>query len=344
MPKFNFYDDYSEGAHPRILQALQESNLQQELGYGRDQFSNKARRQILKFIGNEKSAVCFVSGGTQANLIVLAALLKPYESVIAANTAHINVHEAGAIEATGHKINVVPTTGGKLTPRLVEKVLAEHKDEHMVLPRVVFISNSTEVGTVYSKEELQALSAFCRKNRLYLYLDGARLGAALCAKNSGLLPQDLGKLVDVFYIGGTKNGALLGEAIVINNRELQPNFAWHLKQRGALLAKGRVLGIQFQELFRDNLYLDLAKQANVMAEELAAGIRKLGYKFLVESTSNQIFPILPRKVIKILEPNYGFYVWKEIDQSSSAIRLVTSWATNKENIHDFLTDLAKASK
>lgn len=336
----SFYNDYSEGAHPRILEALGRSNLTQETGYGVDQHSLEAAYLIRNRIKNPNAAVHFVSGGTQANLIVLAAMLgKPYEAVIAAKTAHINVHEAGAIEATGHKIVTADSKDGKIKADQVVEAVKFHSDEHMVKPKVVFISDATELGTVYTTQELEGLSRVCKENNLYLYLDGARLGSALTAKDSDITLPELSGLVDTFYIGGTKNGALLGEAIVINNPALQDDFRYHLKQRGALLAKGRILGIQFQELFRDDLYFDLAKHANQMAGQLTERISSAGYKFLTESSTNQIFPIMPNNVIDRLKEKYGFYVWSEIDSENSAIRLVTSWATPEEAVAKFLQDL-----
>jgi len=339
--KYLFLNDYSEGAHPRILRALADVNLRQELGYGEDAFCLKAVELIRKKIGNRNADIHFVSGGTQANLVVLGSILKPHESVIAAASAHINVHEAGAIEATGHKIHVVNSSDGKLTTQAIQEVVNEHNNEHMVKPRVVFISNATEVGTIYNKKELKVISDVCQQNHLYLYLDGARLGSALASTKSDLNLSEISKFVDVFYIGGTKNGALLGEAIVINNPELKKEFRYHLKQHGALLAKGRVLGVQFLELFKDNLYFQLAEHANKMADNLTRGIKGMGYKFLTESSTNQIFPILPNLIIKKMEKKYGFYVWTKVDGKNSAIRLVASWATDPGAIDEFLSDLKR---
>ncbi|MEK7672398.1 MAG: low specificity L-threonine aldolase [Patescibacteria group bacterium] len=339
MYKYSFFNDYSEGAHPKVLELLTKTNFDQESGYGEDDLTSKAAKLIKKIIKNEKAEVHFVSAGTQANLIVLASILKPYESVIAAKTGHINVHEAGAVEATGHKINLVESSDAKVTVERLQEVLSGHGDEHMVKPRVVYISNSTELGTVYYKKELKAISDFCRKNGLYLFMDGARLGSALCSEGADLTLADIAKLVDAFYIGGTKNGALLGEAIVLVNPELQKNFRFHLKQRGALLAKGRILGAQFLALFQDNLYFELATHANKMAAKLTKAIKKAGYKFLTESKTNQIFPILPNKLIAKLQKDYGFYIWKKVDANNSAIRLVTSWATKEEKVDEFIKEL-----
>lgn len=337
--KYSFFNDYSEGAHPNILVALQQSNLAQETGYGEDSLSLQAAQLIKDKVSNPNADIHFVSGGTQANLIVLASILKSYEAVIAVNTGHIFVHEAGAIEATGHKICIAQSKDGKIRPEQIQTICDEHSDEHMVKPRVVFISHSTEVGTVYSKQELQAISEVCKKNALYLYLDGARLGSALMSTQSDMSLAELSALVDVFYIGGTKNGALLGEAIVISNDHLKANFRYHLKQRGALLAKGRVLGVQFLELFQNDLYFDLAKHANTMAGKLTQGIKDQGYEFLTDSTTNQIFPIFPNSLIEKLKEVYGFYIWSKFDEERSSIRLVTSWATKEEAVDGFLEDL-----
>lgn len=339
MIKYDFRNDYSEGAHPNILQALAKTNLVQETGYGEDRFCDEAARLIRKEIDRPDADVHFVSGGTQANLIVISSILKPYQSVVAADSGHIFTHETGAIEATGHKINNIITENGKITPEMIQPVLDFHSDEHMVKPSMVYISNSTELGTVYGKQELEELSAFCRQNNLYLFMDGARLGSALTSQNNDLSLAQIAKLVDVFYIGGTKNGALIGEAIVIINGKLKENFRFYIKQRGALLAKGRIFGIQFIELFSNNLFYDLATHANAMAQKLAEGIKKRGYGFLTKAVSNQLFPILPDKLIEGLSEKYGFYVWAKYDEGNSSIRLVTSWATKEEFVDEFLKDL-----
>jgi threonine aldolase len=261
--------------------------------------------------------------------------------VIAATTGHINVHEAGAVEATGHRIEAVPSQDGKLRPDLLSALFASPRDEHMTKPKVVFISQASELGSIYSKAELESLHAFCQQNALYLYLDGARLGSALTARDSDLSLADIAARTDMFYIGGTKNGALLGEAIVITNPGLQPEFRWHIKQRGAMLAKGRVIGAQFLELFTGELYFELAQHANRRAEQLAAGLQELGFAFLLPPQSNQIFPILPDALIERLQREYGFYVWTAAGEGMSALRLVTSWATEEQAVAEFLTDLKK---
>jgi threonine aldolase len=338
MP-YSFKNDYSEGLHPNILDALKLSNTEQHDGYGNDVYCQKAMSILQSKIENSKADIHFVCGGTHANAIVIASILKPYESVIAANTGHINVHEAGAIENTGHKVNVVTSCDGKLSCSGIQKVLAEHTDEHMVKPRLVFISNATETGTIYNKKELSDLFSFCKSKGLLLYMDGARIGSALCSRENDLLLPELSKLVDVFYIGGTKNGAIMGEAIIINNEQLKTDFRFHLKQNGALLAKGRLFGIQFVELFKNNLFFDLAGHANLMANKLSDNIEKMGFGFLSKSSTNQIFPIIQNRIIESLNNKYGFYVWQQIDDETSAIRLVTSWATKEKAVDSFLSDL-----
>lgn len=334
-----FKNDYSEGAHINILRALSDTNFDQEEGYGEDRFSDEAKKRIKEVIKSEKADIHFVSGGTQANLTTIASALKPYESVIAVESGHICVHETGAIEATGHKINTIESEDGKLYPELIKPVIDFHTDEHMVKPKLVFISNSTEIGTHYTKNEIEALSQFCKNNDLYLYVDGARLASGLMAEGNDLTIDSLASLVDAFYIGGTKNGALLGEAIVIMNDKLKENFRFHIKQRGALLAKGRLIAIQFLELFKDNLYFELAKHSNLMATKISDAIKEQGYDFFTQSSTNQIFPILPNKLIEKLEKKYGFYRWEKIDENNTAIRLVTSFATKEDQILEFIKDI-----
>jgi threonine aldolase len=345
MPyKHLFFDDYSEGAHPRILEALSRTNLQQEPGYVMDSFALEATGFIRERFGSPHADVHFVASGTQANLVVLSAILKPYESVIAGEFGHINTHESGSIEATGHKINAVKGQAGKVRPGEVQDMVDMHDFDQMVLPRAVYISQSTELGTVYTKAELEALSGKCKEHGLYLFVDGARLGAALASDACDVDPETLAKLVDVFYIGGTKNGALIGEAIVIVNPVLQDHFRYNLRQRGGLLAKGRAVSIQFLELFRDDLYFDIARHANAMAKQLAAGIRECGYQTFVDAPTNQVFPIFPNPVIEQLQPSYGFHVWEKFDEQSSVVRLVTSWATEANAVSEFLATLKACTR
>lgn len=336
---YSFRNDYSEGAHPKILEALAQTNLTQTVGYGLDPFCETAAGTIRRLCAAPEADVHFLVGGTQVNLITIAALLRPYEAAIAAHTGHINVHETGAIESTGHKVCTAPSPDGKLTPALVEAVLAEHNGtEHMVLPRLVYISDTTEIGTIYTKAELTALRRCCDDHGLYLFLDGARLGCALTAEGSDLTLPDLAALTDAFTIGGTKNGALFGEALVLP-RPLE-HFRWHMKQRGAMLAKGRLLGIQFQTLLADGLYFDLARHANAQAIRLRDGMTALGVPFPIPSPSNQQFPVLPNEVISALEEKgYEFETDHQVDQTHTCIRFVTSWATPETAVEELLADL-----
>ncbi|MFF2754007.1 threonine aldolase family protein [Psychrobacillus sp. NPDC058041] len=338
---YSFKNDYSEGAHPRILQALVDSNFVQEEGYGGDSFTQKAIELLKSKLGRQDVDIHLLSGGTQTNLTAISAFLRPHEAAIAASTGHIFTHETGAIEATGHKVISVETKNGKLNPTLIKEVLDLHTDEHMVKPKLVYLSNSTEIGSIYIKSELTDLSDFCKEHNLILYMDGARLGSALCSHENDLKLSDISTLVDAFYIGGTKNGALLGEALVICRNSLKEDFRFHLKQKGALLAKGRLLGIQFYELFRDDLFFELAQHANKMAAILREACNNANFSFLTHSPSNQIFPILPNELIAELQKNYSFIVWEKIDSTHSAIRLVTSWATKEEEVRAFVEEIKK---
>jgi len=332
---FSFKNDYAEGCHPELLKMLIDTNMSQQEGYGDDDFSGLARTRILQHLQHDAD-IHFVSGGTQANTVVLAAALKPFESVIAAESAHINVHEAGAIEATGHKIEYAATPDGKLTPELIAPLLVKAEDHHMVKPRLVYISQSTELGTVYKLSEMEALSAFCKSNNLLLYADGARMGAALTSPAADFTLADMARLFDAFYIGGTKNGALMGEAIVLLNPDLKRDFLFHLKQRGALLSKGRLAGSQFAALFSNNLFFELARHSNSMALQMAAAIAKAGYPFFAQPESNQIFPVLPMTLIEKLSKEFGFYIWRKTDDNNAIIRLVTSWATPQSEVERFV--------
>lgn len=337
---YSFRNDYSEGAHPAVLQALIDTNFEQSRGYGRDVHCESAADLIREKCDAPNADVHFLVGGTQTNLLVIHALLRSFESVIAADTGHINVHETGAIEATGHKVCTVPSPDGKLTPALVATVLNMHDGtEHMVHPRMVYVSDSTEIGTIYTKAELTALRTFCLENGLYLFLDGARLGSALSANRNDLTLHDLSALTDVFTIGGTKNGALFGEAVVLNNGCAYHDFRAYMKQRGAVLAKGRLLGLQFSALLRDELYFEIARHANNMANRLRDGISQLGYEFASDSPSNQIFPILPDSIVEPLSSRFEFEVNGPVGAGKTCIRLVTSWATPDSAVEEFLNTL-----
>jgi threonine aldolase len=335
----SFFNDYAEGAHPRILAALKKTNEQQEPGYGLDSFSQEAIELLRDAIKQPEASIHFVATGTQANLITLSSFLKPYESIIAAEHGHICVHETGALEATGHKVHALPSHAGKVSAESVRALLALHDSVHCVQPKVLYISQSTELGTVYSRQELQSLREVCDEHRLYLYLDGARIGNAVMAEGENATLADIASLCDAFYIGGTKNGALLGEAIVIIHRALQDSFRYHLKQRGALLAKGRVVALQFIELFQDGLYFKNAHHANSVAKKLANGIKERGYSFAQEPQTNQLFPVFPHQVIQKLQEHYGFFIWEKLGERA-VIRLVTSWATPEAAVESFLQDLS----
>lgn len=333
---YSFKNDYSEGAHPNILHAMLKHNTRQEEGYGGDKHTQNAIAAIRKLVENTTADVHLLSGGTQTNLIAISSFLRPHEACITATSGHIATHETGAIEATGHKLLTVDTKSGKLTPELIAPVLVEHHFEHMVKPRLVYLSNPTELGTVYTKSELSALHSFCGANNLLMYMDGARLGAALTCAGADLTMAEMYSLTDALFIGGTKNGALLGEALVIRNQHLQEDVLYLIKQRGGLLAKGRVLGIQFEELFRDNLYFELAKQSNQMAQYMASELKSADCSFWIESPTNQIFPIIKNSAIEELLGKFEFYVWAKVDDKRSAIRLVTSWATPESAVKEFV--------
>lgn len=333
---YSFMNDYSEGAHPQILELLSKSNFNQNLGYGEDVHSENAKKYIKHLIGKEDAHIHFIAGGTLTNLLTISAFLRPYQCVIAADTGHINVHETGAIEATGHKVVAMPSIEGKLFPDSIQAALGYHGNEHMVQPKMVYISNSTELGTIYSKSELTSISNICRENGLILYLDGARLGSALTCKTNDLTLSDIAELVDVFYIGGTKNGALLGEALIICKEGLKEDFRYLIKQRGALMAKGFVLGIQFEELFQNDLFFELGSYANEMADQIAKVIDEQGFKFYVPPCTNQLFPILPNNVLEKMSQSFKYSVEEKIEGEQSVIRLVTSWATTQESVDSLI--------
>ena len=340
---YSFRNDYSEGAHPQVLQALIDTNLEQTCGYGLDHHCQEAADLIRELCAAPNADVHFLVGGTQTNLVTITSFLKSFECVIATHASHINTHETGAIEATGHKVCSVFSPDGKLTPALVESVVKEHSAsnvEHMVFPRLVYISDTTEIGSLYTKAELTALRECCDKYGLYLFVDGARLASALVSPENDLTLADLARLTDVFYIGGTKNGLLFGEAVVMTVPN--PHFRWHIKQRGAMLAKGRLLGVQFQTLMEDGLFFENARHANDLAFRLRDGIAALGYSFSIESPSNQQFPIFPNDVVqKLWDLGYEFETgFVPVEEGHTSVRLIASWATPESAIDAFLKDLA----
>ena len=335
----SFSCDYLEGAHPKILERLAATNLKQTEGYGEDPHCDAARALICQKIACPDADVHFLTGGTQTNMTFLAHALKPWQAVLSADSGHIATHETGAVEATGHKIYTIAADRGKLTPALLVEALSHHTDHHAVAPRVVYISNATEIGTVFTRRELSALRDFCKAHGLYLYMDGARLASALTAEGNDLHFEDLPKYCDAFYLGGTKCGALFGEALVIVHPELKQDFNYSLKQRGGLLAKGRLLGLQFEALFEDDLYLTLGRHANAACTKLRAAFEKAGFSFMVDSPTNQIFPILPNALIAKLREKYSFRDWEAVDADHTAVRFVTSWATTNAMTDAFAQDL-----
>ncbi len=341
MIRFNC--DYSEGAHPRILQRLQETNLEQTAGYGEDPYCQQARDLIRNLCQAPKAQVHFLVGGTQANLAVIAAALRPHQGAIAADTGHINIHESGAIEATGHKVLALPNRDGKITAEQVqaycEAYWADATYEHMVQPKMVYISSPTEVGTLYTREELQALRQVCDRYRMYLFLDGARLGYGLAAQGNDVDLPTLAQCCDAFYLGGTKQGALFGEAVVLTNPALQEDFRYLIKQRGGMLAKGRLLGLQFLTLLEDGLYFALSRHADQLAMEIRRACQEKGYPLLVESTTNQQFPILPDGDLEKLQQKYEFSPWGRVDETHQAVRFCTSWATREEDVQQLVADI-----
>jgi len=341
-----FNNDYCEGAHPRVLQKLIETNLEQTAGYGEDQYCFRAAQLIKEKCRREDIDVHFLVGGTQTNLTFISAVLRPHQGVISADTGHINVHESGAIESTGHKVLAVPSPDGKLTAEQVRKIYDDHYDddthEHMVQPKLVYISNPTEVGTIYSKAELTALHETCQQNDLILYMDGARLGYGLCAPDNDLDLSAIARLCDAFYIGGTKIGVLFGEVLVICDERLKKDFRYILKQKGGMLAKGRLLGVQFLALFEDGLYFEIARHANQMALLIKEACIQKGFDFLIPSTTNQQFPIIPNEMLEKLKEKFVYAFTEKIDDDHSAVRFCTSWATLPENVQQLIDAIEKA--
>ncbi len=341
MIRFNC--DYNEGAHPRIMDALVNTNMEQTIGYGEDEYCNAAREAIKKVCNCEEAAVHFLVGGTQANLTVIASILRPHQAVLSVKEGHINVHETGAIEACGHKVMALEGKDGKLNGDQIREAYHSHwtdgAHEHMTQPKMVYISNPTELGTLYTKSEIEDISRACKECNLYLFLDGARLGYGLMSDGNDLTMEDLARNCDVFYIGGTKVGALFGEAVVITNKALQEDFRYIIKQKGGMLAKGRLLGIQFLELFKDGLYFEISKHAIDMAKLLRNGLKAIGYDFYVESVTNQQFVIVPDAKLKELDGKYGYEYQMRYDENSSVVRFCTSWATKEENVLQLLEDM-----
>ncbi len=340
----SFENDYSTGAHPRVLEALAATNLEPAPGYGTDRFCASAAERIRAACADDTADVFFLVGGTQTNAVVISSLLAGYEGVIAADTGHIAAHEAGAIEATGHKVIALPEHDGKLQAAEVEAYLegfyADANYEHMVFPGMVFIAHPSELGTLYSLAELEELSALCRRYEIPLYLDGARLAYGLAARDTDVTLADIARLTDAFYIGGTKCGALCGEAVVFPRGGMPKHFLTHVKQHGALLAKGRLLGVQFDTLFTDGLYGEVGRTAIDAAAELRRILSEAGCTFFRESPTNQQFVILENSQMEALAERVRFSFWERVDDTHTAIRFVTSWSTTAEDLAFLETALA----
>ena len=338
-----FECDYAEGAHERILQRLVETNAEQTPGYGVDTHCNAAGNYIRRECGAPEADVHFLVGGTQANTVMLASILRPHQGAVCAASGHIAVHESGAIEATGHKVLTVPSHDGKITACDVQSVYEDHWNdvthEHMVQPGLVYISHPTENGTTYTKAELEALSRVCRQCALPLVLDGARLGYGIVAPGSDIAMADIARLCDMFSIGGTKVGALFGEAVVITHGMLKKDFRYHIKQRGGMLAKGRLLGIQFEVLFENGLYYDISRHAVSMAMRIRLAFAEKGLPFRHDSMTNQQFPILPDDSVRRLAARYSFSRWERLEGGKSVVRFCTSWATREEHVAALIVDI-----
>lgn len=341
-----FESDYEEGAHPRILELLTATNLDQTPGYGEDRYSDEARSLIRAACAAPEADVHFLVGGTQTNFIVIESALRPWQGVLCAENGHINVHETGAVEATGHKVLALPAHEGKITAAQIRNACAAHyaddSHEHMVQPGMVYLSSPTEFGTLYTKAELEDISLACRELSLPLFVDGARMGYGLMSEANDLTLADYAGLCDVFSIGGTKVGALFGEAVVVTSPSLKKDFRYLMKQRGAMLAKGRLLGLQFLALFQDDLYMRIAKQADELAMRLRRAFLEKGWPLLHNSFTNQQFPVVPDEVLEKLAERYSFSFWQKMDDSRSAVRFCTSWATTEEAVTSLIEDIRKA--
>lgn len=344
----HFGSDYMECAHPAILRRLMETNMEKTPGYGTDIYCERARKRILEACGCPIGEVYFLVGGTQTNSTVIGSVLSSYEGVVAVETGHISVHEAGAVEATGHKVLTVPGTEGKLEPETLkaymETYYGDENHEHMVWPGMVYISHPTEYGTLYTKEELEQLHEICRAYHMPLYLDGARLGYGLAVDGTDVTLEVIAKNCDIFYIGGTKVGALFGEAVVLPEPGRIPHFFTSIKQRGALLAKGRILGIQFDTLFTDNLYFEISRHAIDMAMKLKRGLLGAGYSFYLDTPTNQQFVILDDRQLAALDGRVSYSFWEKRPDGRTVVRFATSWATQEGDVDALLKILEQVSR
>ena len=343
-----FNNDYNEICHPAVLKKLAESAGVQNPGYGTDACCSRAADLIREKCAAPNAAVHFLVGGTQTNLTVIAASLRPHQGVIAADTGHVNVHETGAIEATGHKVILIPAPDGKVRPEQAAKIVESQSlsmdAEHIVQPKMLYISNPTEYGTMYSLAELEALSAMCKENGLYLYVDGARMGYGLAAKGNDATLPDYARLCDAFYIGGTKVGAMFGEIVVIPNPAIAEDFRYLMKQRGGMLAKGWLLGLQFEALFEDDLYIRISEHADKMADQIRKTLADIGQPLYLPGDTNQIFVALPNSLLAELGKEFVFANWEKADDDHTVIRFCTSWATAQENVDKLCNTLVRLSK
>ena len=334
--RLTFASDYMEGAHPLILKRLAETNLEKSSGYGTDNYSESAREKIRAACGTPEADVFFLAGGTQTNAVMIGALLRPWQGVISARSGHVSVHEAGAIEYTGHEVLEVEQADGKIRPETLSAYLAAYyadgSHEHMTFPGMVYVSHPTEYGTLYTKAELEGIAAVCREYGLRLFLDGARLAYGLMSRNTDLTLQDIARLCDVFYIGGTKAGALCGEAVVFTKGNMPPHFLTSVKKRGALLAKGRLLGVQFDALFTNDLYFRIGKHAIDMAEKMKDIFRARGIPFFIDSPTNQQFVILENEKLDRIAQQVAFEVWEKPDESHTVVRFAAGWSTTEEDL------------
>ncbi len=330
--------DYADGAHQKVIEEIVRLNGDSFDGYGHDEYTQSVIEMLRKEIGDPYASINFIPGGTHTNLIAIKSFLRPYEAVISADIGHINVNECGAVESTGHKVIAIPTTDGKLTPENITAVVKSHNSEHMLIPKLVYLSNTLENGAIYTRDELYAISACCREHKLFLYLDGARLAQALANPTSDLTLKDLARLTDAFYIGGTKNGMLYGEALVILNDVPRKHVRHAMKQSGAVLSKTWVMAAQFKVMFEDGLFYRLGKYGNDRAKEIYDGLSKLGVEFLGEWYSNQVFPIFDNDVLAKLNEKYVFQTWKVMDNNRTAVRIATSFKTPKEITKQLVED------
>lgn len=346
MIRFN--SDYLEGAHPRVLQRLLETNLEQTPGYGEDEYCARARRMLRELCEAPEADVHFLVGGTQTNFTFLSAVLKPWQGVISADTGHIAVHETGAVEATGHKVIAIKNDDGKLDARAVSEYCRLHfsdeSHEHMVMPGAAYVSNPTEVGTLYSRRELTELRETCDRWGLILFLDGARLGYGLASPENDLDLPFLASVCDAFYLGGTKQGLLFGEALVLCNGALKRDFRYMIKQKGGMLAKGRLLGVQFEEVLKDGLYMELSRHAIRLAMKLRDALSGMGIPFLVDSPTNQQFPILPDALLDRLGRDFSYATIEKVDDAHTAVRFCTSWATREADVDSLIGELDRLLK